>query len=222
MTPPSSPRAGEPRTEAGRRLWDSAHGLTRLDKAVTRDKARDLIREEVLRIEAEARAGEAALDRLRLELNVYDAMPVHEYTEETIRSAEGRIIIAAREVARRAGEAEGGARLDVDRLARAMMEALTPGYREGPGSKAYKTMHRRRAEAIAAEYAALASPEPPREAEGGVRPLNEERLVRALKALHGDNVPLYARHVRTTPEDYAAKILEMDRLASPEPDEEAR
>jgi hypothetical protein len=59
MTPPSSPRAGEPRTEAGRRLWDSAHGLTRLDKAVTRDKARDLIREEVLRIEAEARAGEA-------------------------------------------------------------------------------------------------------------------------------------------------------------------
>jgi hypothetical protein len=108
MTPPSSPRAGEPRTEAGRRLWDSAHGLTRLDKAVTRDKARDLIREEVLRIEAEARAGEAALDRLRLELNVYDAMPVHEYTEETIRSAEGRIIIAAREVARRAGEAEGG------------------------------------------------------------------------------------------------------------------
>jgi hypothetical protein len=114
MTPPSSPRAGEPRTKAGRRLWDSAHGFTRLDKAVTRDKARDLIREEVLRIEAEARAGEAALDRLRLELNVYDAMPVHEYTEETIRSAEGRIIIAAREVARRAGEAEGGVRPDDD------------------------------------------------------------------------------------------------------------
>ena len=49
----------EPRTEAGRRLWDYAHGLTRLDKPMSRDKARDLIREEVLRIEAEAAQGAA-------------------------------------------------------------------------------------------------------------------------------------------------------------------
>jgi hypothetical protein len=177
MTPPSSPRAGEPakvlaamkpEDDWSDKFYAALTALWRVVKGTeipAMGTAPHVVMAQLIEDVAwSGRAGEAALDRLRLELNVYDAMPVHEYTEETIRSAEGRIIIAAREVARRAGEAEGGARLDVDRLARAMMEALTPGYREGPGSKAYKTMHRRRAEAIAAEYAALASPEPDEEA----------------------------------------------------------
>lgn len=42
------------KTEAGQRLSDYAHGLTRLDKPKTRDKARDIIRKEVTRIEDEA------------------------------------------------------------------------------------------------------------------------------------------------------------------------
>ena len=45
--------------------------------------------------------------------------------------------------------------LDEALLAAAMMEALTPGYRDGPGSAAHKKMHRQRAERIAAEYARL-------------------------------------------------------------------
>ena len=54
----------------------------------------------------------------------------------------------------RHGEA---AALDVERLAAAMMEALTPGFRSGPGSKGYKKLHHQRAERIAAAYARLAT-----------------------------------------------------------------
>jgi hypothetical protein len=51
-----------------------------------------------------------------------------------------------------------GLPLDVERLARAMMEALTPGYRSGPGSKGYQKLHRQRAERIAEAYARLGAP----------------------------------------------------------------
>ena len=56
----------------------------------------------------------------------------------------------------RHGERNAAA-LDVERLAAAMMEALTPGYRSGSGSKGYKKLHHQRAERIAAAYARLAA-----------------------------------------------------------------
>jgi hypothetical protein len=127
MTPPSSPRAGEPakvlaamkpEDDWSDKFYAALTALWRVVKGTeipAMGTAPHVVMAQLIEDVAwSGRAGEAALDRLRLELNVYDAMPVHEYTEETIRSAEGRIIIAAREVARRAGEAEGGVRPDDD------------------------------------------------------------------------------------------------------------
>ena len=50
--------------------------------------------------------------------------------------------------------------------------------------------------------------------------LDVDVLTKALKVLHGDNVPLYARGVVTTPEDYAAKIVDCARLLQGKRDDE--
>jgi hypothetical protein len=145
-----------PTTEAGRRYIEKLHrddaGMQRLSSgrfhlgAVITDAE-----DAVAQIEAEARSTPAEALPLRAALERLLAVSMTE--EEDVSPATQDEWIAAIKQANDAIDRSTPAEaLDVERLAAAMMEAHTPGYR---GDKRYEAMHRRHAVDVADWYARL-------------------------------------------------------------------